>query len=154
MAQKKQKVQHEVKVTAEVHREAHRTQLQRKQPNPKQLLDLPFGKKTSEKKVESSGFCLSSVISPMTKAVLTRNVAHIIVQKVFKDREIEKQKVAEDKDEDIEVIGHKEGEKMRGAVEAVKSLVVKQAGRKNHVAVFDYDECMKDLIQKAKTLKK
>ena len=100
--------------------------------------------------VENSS--LSSVISPRTKDVVGRNVAQLITQNVFKAIELEEKK--ENLDKEIEVVGHREGTIMRGAVHAVKDLVVKKAGGTKHVALFDYDNYIEMLIKKDKILKK
>ena len=111
MGQKKKQVQHHVTVTVEVHKPGQPTPVQRKQPTPKQL--IPFGKMPSEQEnVESSS--LSSVISPRTKDVISRNVAQLIAQNIFKAKELEQRKQNIDTDKEIEVVGHREGTIMRG----------------------------------------
>ena len=114
---------------------------------------IPFGKIPSEQEeVESSS--LSSVISPRTKDVISRNVAQLIAQNVFKVKELEQKKQNINTDKEIEVVGHREGTIMRGAVHAVKDLVIKHAGRMKCVALFHYDDYMERLIKKAKILQK
>ena len=89
MVQKKQRVQHEVTVNAEVHQPAEQTPVQRNQLTPKQ--SIPFDKMPSEKEeVESSS--LSSVIFPRMKDVISRNVVQLITQNVFKAKELRKRK--------------------------------------------------------------
>ena len=107
---------------------------------------------SEQEDVESSS--LSSVISPRTKNVISRNIARLIAQNVFKVKELEQKKQNIDTDEEIEVVGHREGTIMRGAVHAVKNLVIKQAGRTKCIVPFDYDDYMERLIKKAKILKK
>ena len=132
MAEKEKKAEHKITVTAEVHKPTEKTPVCRKQPTPTQ--HLPFGKmqqKDSSGSSGSSGF--SSVVSPPTKEIISRNVAQLIAQNVFKARELKKQRNTSNENEssndDVKVIGEKHGEMMRGAVGAVKELVQKQARR-------------------------
>ena len=128
MAEKEKKAEHEMTVTAEVHKPAEKTPVPRKQPTPTQ--HLPFGKmpqKDSSGSSSSSSF--SSVVSPCTKEIISRNVAQLITQNVFKGRELEKPRNTsnenESRDDDVKVVAEKCGEMMRGAVGAVKELVQK-----------------------------
>ena len=69
MAEKEKKAEHEITVTAEVHKPAEKTLVPRKQPTPTQ--HLPFGKmpqKDSSGSLSSSAF--SSVVSPCTKEII------------------------------------------------------------------------------------
>ena len=99
-------------VTAEVHKPAEKTPVPRKQPTPTQC--LLFGKmpqKDSSGSSSSSAF--SSVVPPCPKQIITRNVAQLVAQNVFKAKELEKEK---ETDTDIEEVAEKWGEIMRGAV--------------------------------------
>ena len=84
-------MEYKITVTAEVHKPTEKTPVSRKQPTPTQ--HLPFGKmpqKDSSGSLSSSAF--SSVVSPHTKEIMSRNVAQLIAQNVFKAKELKKKK--------------------------------------------------------------
>ena len=65
------------------------TPIPRKHPTP--IKHLPFGKMPQKDSYgSSSSSAFSSVVSPHTKEIISKNVAQLIAQNVFKARELQR----------------------------------------------------------------